>query len=85
MIFTAAVVKEQGVKFAVVAVRPFAMAPLSRGSTLSWFQPRFRGLPIVLMSQDSSGSPTYYGRHDISQFLANLQPEQLPWAKYFAN
>lgn len=85
MILTAAVVKEQGVTFAVVIVKPFAMQPMSRVPTQLSLRPRFPGLPIVLMSQDSSGLPTYYGRHDISRFLTNVLPEQLPWAKYVAH
>jgi hypothetical protein len=42
----------------------------------------FGAMPIVLMAQDSKGTPTYFGRPDIVSFLANVFVEQIPWMKY---
>jgi hypothetical protein len=37
------------------------------------------------MSQDSRGTPTYYGRHDIVRFLASVPMEAIPWRQYTVN
>jgi hypothetical protein len=80
----AALVKEQGQTFAVVVVKPLVRAggdqALQRAAQS--FSPIFPGVPIVLMWQDASGIPTYWGRPDIVRFLANLHPAQLPWRRW---
>ncbi len=83
MQFDGAVIKEQGVTFAIVVVKHSAVMNNSTiNSTQHSFQPYFPGMPIVLMSQDSNGRPTYYGRKDIVNFLANVFMEQIPWKTY---
>nr|WP_302578128.1 hypothetical protein [Methanobrevibacter arboriphilus] len=52
------------------------------GKTIQEFQPVFPGTPVVLMAQDSRGTPTYYGRRDIVNFMANVPIEAVPWKKY---
>jgi hypothetical protein len=79
---TAAVVREQQTTFAVVVVKQSAMQPQNRDETQRSFQPLFPGLPVVLMSQDHQGRPTYWGRRDISRFLAGIDPARLPWKEY---
>jgi hypothetical protein len=83
MRFDAAVVKEQGQKFVVVMVQNSAVI---NNTTINeyqkGFQQRFPSMPIVLCNQNSSGTPTYYGRKDIVNFLANIQMEQIPWRTY---
>jgi hypothetical protein len=81
---TAALVREQGVNFAVVLVRSAAMnqPPASKNQLAAGFQPIFPGNHIVLCAQDSGGRPTYYGRPDIVRFLSGIFFEQLPWAEY---
>lgn len=39
-------------------------------------------MPIVLMSQDASGAPHYYGRKDIVEFLQTIRLSQIPWKTY---
>jgi hypothetical protein len=78
----AAVVREQQTTFAVVVVKQSAMQPHNRDATQQSFQPFFPGLPLVLMSQDHSGVPTYWGRKDISRFLASVDSARLPWSEY---
>lgn len=78
-----AVVKEQGVTFAVVTVKQFVIQSQTEfQKAVSGFSRYFPGMPIVLMAQDSSGTPTYRGRKDIVNFLANIQISQIPWKEY---
>ena len=39
-------------------------------------------MPIILMSQDSNGTPHYYGRKDIVAFLRTIRLDQIPWKEY---
>ncbi|HEU0131237.1 MAG TPA: hypothetical protein VFQ85_09640 [Mycobacteriales bacterium] len=82
MKITAAVVREQGTTFAVVIVKQSAMQPHNRDETQRSLQPLFPGVPVVLMSQDRRGIPTYWGRRDISRFLAGIHLARLPWREY---
>jgi len=34
------------------------------------------------MAQDYRGVPAYYGRKDISRFLANIPLHAIPWREY---
>jgi len=78
-----AIVKEQGVTFAVVVVkRSVLQSPARRGEAIDSFQPLFPGLPLVLMAQDSRGVPSYHGRQDIVKFLANIDHRRIPWKRY---
>ena len=77
-----AVVREQGQTFAVVIVKPHVIQ--NRGEAadaIRNFTPVF-GVQVVLMAQDSRGRPTYYGRDDIAQFLANVPLQAIPWREY---
>ena len=61
-----AVIIEQGVTFAIVAVRQsvtqYTVRITQMRQALSVY---FPNMPIILMSQDSSGTPHFYGRKDI--------------------
>jgi hypothetical protein len=60
MTFQGAVVREQGVTFAVVVVKKHVIdSSTEAGRAIAAFQPAFPGLPVVLMAQDSRGTPTY--------------------------
>ena len=78
-----ALVCEQGVRFAVVAVSPTLMSGLrrERDGAVQAFSARF-GAPAVLKVQDSRGTPIYYGRPDLVGLLAERCPEQLPWREF---
>lgn len=83
MKFKGAVIKEQGVTFAVVTVKKRVVdSKTEANKTLQLFQSVFPQIPIVLMAQDLRGVPTYYGRRDISQFMANVPIQSVPWKKY---
>lgn len=78
-----AVVKEQGVTFAVALVKVSAMQTIkSASSARDSLQSYFPGLPLILASQDSRGRFTYHGRKDIVAFLAKIDAYRLPWKEY---
>lgn len=81
-----AVVKEQGVTFAIVIVKQFVIqSQVEFQKAASSFSNYFPGMPIVLMAQDGRGVPTYRGRKDIVDFLANIRMSQIPWKEYTFN
>lgn len=86
MTFQGAIVKEQGVTFAIVIVKKSVIDNRSEaGRAIISFQPYFPGLPVVLMAQDHRGVPTYYGRNDIAKFLASVPLQAIPWKEYRTN
>jgi hypothetical protein len=81
-----AVIREQGQTFAVVVVQRHVIDSQSTAAeAIASFRPVFPGLPVVLMAQDSSGRPTYFGRQDISRFLASVPMRAIPWREYTIN
>ena len=80
-----AIVKEQGVTFSIVIVKPNVIqsrhsADRARRnfSTIA----DFSGIPMVLAAQDVRGRFTYQGRNDIVDFLANIDSSRIPWSRY---
>lgn len=83
MRFQGAVIKEQGVTFGVLIVKQHILNDLTRRDALVLEGSRlFGGIPTVLMAQDFNGTPTYYGRSDISKFMASVPFEAVPWKEY---
>lgn len=81
-----AVLREQGLTFAVVVVRPHVVRSSHEAErAIMAFRPAFPGLPVVLMAQDGRGTPTYYGRQDIARFLASVPANAIPWRRYTLN
>ena len=86
MQFEGAVIKEQGQTFAIVIVKPYVLDSSSKtAETRAGFSSVFRGMPIILMAQDSRGKATYQGRPDIVRFLASVSPSRIPWKRYTLN
>ena len=86
MTFEGAVLKEQGVSFAIVVVKEHVLNSSSEcNNARSDFQTIFPRMPIVLMAQNSRGIPSYQGRTDIVNFLANVHPSRIPWKRYNYN
>lgn len=84
--FEGAVIREQNVTFAVVVVRQAVLeSTFEANEAIQSFQHVFPGMPIVLMAQDGRGRPTYYGRRDLSQFMANVPLRRVPWRRYTLN
>lgn len=84
MQFQGAVIKEQGVTFAVVIVKAHILNNHTEANQLigSFQQSIFGNIPVVLMAQNSRGMPTYYGRRDIAKFMAQVPLRAIPWKEY---
>ncbi len=83
MSFDAALVREQGVTFAVVAVKSHVVTTdLTRREAMTSFGTHFPGVPVVLMAQDGGGRPTFWGRPDIVRFLSHVPLGALPWRRF---
>ena len=78
-----AVIREQGVTFAVVIVKKHVVDnSFEAQDAIAAFQPVFPGLPVVLMAQDARGVPTYFGRTDIARFMSSVSLSAVPWKRY---
>lgn len=79
-----AIIKEQGVTFAIVVVKPHVVSNRAEASNLinGSLAQLFGGIPVVLMAQNSRGVPTYLGRQDIVNFLAQVPLNAIPWKEY---
>lgn len=83
MRFEGAIVREQGVSFAIVVVKRHILDnTIQANQTARSFGSAFPGLPVVLMAQDARGRATYYGRPDITRFLARVPVGAIPWREY---
>ena len=79
-----AVIIEQGVTFAIVVVSRSVTNYTSRAVRVRYqLSQFFPNMPIILMSQDSNGTPHYYGRRDIVRFLQSIRLDQIPWKEYY--
>jgi len=86
MQFEGAVIKEQGITFAIIAVKPYVLNSNDEcNDARRGFGGIFPGIPIVLMAQNSRGVPTYQGRPDIVRFLSKVHPSRIPWKRYNYN
>lgn len=78
-----AVIKEQGVTFAIVVVKNHVIHNLqSANKALLSFASVFPGIPVILMSQELRGTPTFFGRRDIVSFLSRIPINAIPWKMY---
>lgn len=83
MKFQGALIKEQGVTFGIIIVKPHVLQNSNEAEAMRIFGNRaFGDIPIVLMAQNTGGIPTYYGRKDIVKFLANVPFYAIPWREY---
>ncbi|MBP2632537.1 MAG: hypothetical protein H6Q70_3165 [Firmicutes bacterium] len=83
MIINGAVIKEQGVTFAIISVKQhitrYTVTTINARQNFSYF---FPNMPIILMSQNEQGVPRYIGRKDIVDFLKTIRVDQIPWKEY---
>lgn len=83
MKFQGSLIKEQGVTFAIVIVKRHILnCSTEAEKAIRSFRTVFGYTPIVLMAQDTSGTPTWYGRTDIVRFLRNVPMHAIPWKEY---
>jgi hypothetical protein len=81
--FQGSLIKEQGVTFAIAIVKPHVLNnSIEANKVARSFAPVFGFVPIVLMAQDHRGTPTWYGRHDIVNFLKDKPLSAIPWKEY---
>lgn len=82
MIFDGAVIKEQGVTFGIVVVKPHVLSDAARRDQLIRQASRlFGGIPTVLVARQS-GRARYYGRPVIVRFMARVPMHAIPWKRY---
>ena len=83
MTVDAALFREQRVNVAVIVVKRHVLDyPMQRDQARKSFATRFPGYQIVLMGQDHRGTPTYFGRKDITSFLSQMPLRALPFKRY---
>ena len=84
MQFEGALVKERNTTFGIVIVKSYILSNKTEADKLiaSFQEQIFVGIPVVLMAQDTKGTPTYYGRKDIVNFLAHIPLASIPWKQY---
>jgi hypothetical protein len=83
---TGALVKEQGVEFAIVSVqRRAVLSHTSAAKAIRQLGHVFGNRPAVLMAQDHNGTPTWHGRRDLVRFLRNVSVRAIPWRQYTIN
>ena len=86
MRFEGAIVREQGIVFAIVVVKRHILDNNAEANRVARsFQPAFPGMPVVLMAQNHRGAATYFGRPDIARFLARVPLSSIPWREYTLN
>jgi hypothetical protein len=77
-----ALVREQGINFAVAAVRDHVIHNRREADgVISALAVRL-GQPVVLLGAQRHET---YGRQDIVRFLRNVHPSQLPWRRVTLN
>jgi hypothetical protein len=73
MHFQGAVIKEQCVTFRIIIIKPHVLQSENDKSQMQNFEySAFGRIPIILMTHDSWGVPTYYGSKDIVNSLSRI-------------
>lgn len=85
-VFRGALIKEQGVSFAVVEVSPSVIQGGERivAEERERYRPVFKDVPIILAARGGDGRARYSGRQDIVRFLSGTGWARIPWKKYKA-
>lgn len=81
MQMTAAVVKEQGVTFAVVLVKDHVVLSPSTSQQMLQAAASHLGCHLVVLMGEHNHR-LQGNRKDVVDFVANLHPSQLPWRKW---
>ena len=83
MVIHGAVIVEQGVTFAIISVKQTVTQYTVRMTRFRQaIAPYFPNMPIILMSQDKNGTPHFYGRKDVVDFLKTVPLDRIPWKVY---
>jgi hypothetical protein len=82
----AAAISLQGHSFVVaLAQLELIQNPGEADMAIDTLQPKFGGVPVVLMAQRDDGSPVYYGEQDLVKSLEDLPVDKMPWKEYQFN
>jgi hypothetical protein len=82
----AAAISLQGQNFAVaLAQMELIRNPGEADLAIDTLQPKFGGVPVVLMAQKEDGTPVYYGDQDLVELLEDLPVDKMPWKEYQFN
>lgn len=73
-----ALVREQGINFAVASVKDYVIQNRSEADGLIAALSLRLGQPVVLLGAQRH---RLYGRQDVVRFLSNVHPSQLPWRR----
>jgi hypothetical protein len=81
------IVSEQGVTFAVVQVHSFMVETAQDAQdAIFTYGSLFPGMPVVVMAVGGASGPTYWGRSDLANYMAQVHPARIEWRRYsFAN
>ncbi|WP_459902132.1 hypothetical protein [Desulfobaculum senezii] len=82
MQFEGALIKEQGVTFAIVVVKQHVLNNSTQREDVQRQFTHFFQNPVVLMAQNSRGRHDFWGRQDLVDFLVNVPVSSIPWKKY---
>ncbi|MBA3362361.1 MAG: hypothetical protein H0T94_13045 [Acidimicrobiia bacterium] len=83
MTFNGAIIREQGVTFGIVVVKPHVLAAGTQRNRLVVRASRLvGGIPTIRMAQQPNGQARYFGRSDIVRFMAKVPLAAVPWKKY---
>jgi hypothetical protein len=86
MKITGSIVKAAGERFALVAVQPNVLEWTSEADRyVEALGTAFEDLPVVLVSQTDEGKVKYYGREDLTEAMAEVPLEQIPWREIDAD
>ncbi|MEY8838893.1 hypothetical protein AB9K41_07655 [Cribrihabitans sp. XS_ASV171] len=78
---TAALVREQGVTFAVALVKNHVLNSPTQADELIQDVSRVLGCPLVVLMGESNRK-LRGNRRDVVNFVSRLHPSQLPWKKW---
>ena len=79
----AAAISLQGVDFVVALGQMGLVTNSAEGDmAIEALQPKFGGVPVVLMAQNEDGSPRYYGDELIVRALEGVPIDEMPWREY---
>ena len=79
----AAAISLQGKNFAVVLVQLELVHNHGEADmAIDTLQPKFGGVPVVLMAQKEDGTPVYYGDRDLVRSLEDVPVDKMPWKEY---
>ena len=82
MTFDGAVIREQGVIFGIIVVKPYVLDDVSqRDRVVAEASRLFGGIPTVLMAQQHR-RVRCYGRPDLARFMTSVPLAAVPWKQY---